>query len=210
MLGAGRREAVVRAANGRLSREMWEAHRIAAGWRRVSALVLACALGCASSPEIPAQDSSTRRIEVEVLRLTNAYRLSRSLPPLREAPSLALLARGHSSDLARRRPTHVDHLGLRNRFERASDSIALVSFAENVARMGRKRPRPATWVVDSWVASGVHRKNIEGDYDLIGVGVFRREDGYYFFTQIFGGTAKTARTDRGSPAVARQGRHPKP
>ena len=171
---------------------MGAADRIATGWRWVFALALAGAgaFGCASSPEVPVQDPSTRRIELEVLRLTNAYRSSRSLAPLREAPTLALLARGHSSDLARRGPTHVDHLGLRSRFERASESISLTAFSENVARMGRKRPRPANWVVESWVASGVHRKNIEGDYDLVGVGVFLREDGYYFFTQIFGGTAQ--------------------
>ena len=165
-------------------------HWIAAGRGWVVAFSLAGVLGCTSSPEFPAQDPSTRRIEVEVVRLTNAYRRSRLLPPLREAPSLAVLARGHSDDLARRRPTHVDHLGLRDRFERASESIELISFSENVARMGRKRPRPATWVVDSWVASAPHRKNIEGDYDLVGVGVFRREDGYYFFTQILAGTEK--------------------
>jgi uncharacterized protein YkwD len=176
----------------------------------VCALGLAGALGCASIPELPAQDPSTRRIEIEVLRLTNAYRRARSLPPLREAPSLALLARGHSDDLARRRPTHVDHLGLRDRFERASESIALISFSENVARMGRKRPEPATWVVDGWVASESHRKNIEGAYDVVGIGVFRREDGYYFFTQIFGGTAETKRPSRGAAAVARKRRRPKP
>ena len=185
-----RREAEARVANDRLSSVMRVAHRIAAEWGWVAALALAGALGCASSPEPSAQDPSTRRIEIEVLRLTNAYRSTRSLPLLREAPQLAQLARGHSGDLARRRPTHVDHLGLRNRFERASESIALISFSENVARMGRKRPEPATWVVDGWVASEVHRKNIEGEYDLVGVGVVRREDGYYFFTQIFGGTAK--------------------
>jgi uncharacterized protein YkwD len=179
---------------------MGSVHRIvtARGW--VSALALACALGCASTPEFPAQDPSTRQVEVEVLRLTNAYRQSRSLPPLREAPALAGLARGHSSDLARRRPKHVDHVGLRNRFERASESVSLISFAENVARMGRKLPQPATWVVDSWVASKVHRRNIEGEYDLVGVGVFRREDGYYFFTQIFGGTPKTAPPSRRAAA----------
>ena len=189
---------------------MGESQRLAAGWGWVSALALAGALACASSPEFPAQDPSTRRIEVEVLRLTNAYRLSRSLAPLLEAPSLALLARGHSSDLARRGPTHVDHLGLRDRFERASESIALISFSENVARMGRKRPQPATWVVESWVASEIHRRNIEGDYDLVGVGVFRREDGYYFFTQIFAGTAKTALPNRRAAAGPHKRRRPKP
>jgi len=172
---------------------MLECHRIAAGRAWGAALALVCVLGCASSPDLPAQDPATRRIEIEVLRLTNAYRRSQSLPPLREAPALAGLARGHSGDLARRRPTHVDHLGFMNRFERASKSIALISFSENVARMGRKRPRPANWVVDSWVASAIHRKNIEGDYDVVGVGVFRREDGYYFFTQIFGGVAERSR-----------------
>jgi uncharacterized protein YkwD len=169
---------------------MRKSNRIAAGGGWIATLALIGALGCASSSELDAQDPATRRIEVEVLRLTNVYRGSRSLPPLREAHALAELARGHSGDLARRRPTHVDHLGFRNRFERASRSVALISFSENVARMGLKRPDPATWVVDSWVASAIHRKNIEGDYDLVGIGVFRREDRYYFFTQILGGTAR--------------------
>lgn len=164
--------------------------RIVSGWGWVAALALAGVIGCTSSPRLPAQNPATRRIEVEVLALTNTYRRSRSLPPLREAASLTELARGHSGDLARRRPIHVDHLGFRSRFDRASESLPLVSFSENVARMGIRRPQPANWVVDSWVASGVHRKNIEGDFDLVGVGVFQREDGYYFFTQIFGGTAR--------------------
>ena len=168
---------------------MREAQRIAAGRGWVATLALAGALGCAGPPELPAQDSSARQIEVEVLRLTNAYRRSRSLSPLREAPGLARLARGHSSELARRRSSRVDHSGLRKRFERASESIALTGFAENVARMGRKRSQPATWVVDGWAASDIHRQNLEGDYDLVGVGVVRREDGSYFFTQIFAGTA---------------------
>jgi len=189
---------------------MLEAHRIASRTSWVSALAIAIAFGCASSPELPAQDASTRRIEVEVLRLTNAYRRSRSLPALREAPSLALLARGHSSDLARRRPTHVDHEGFRNRFERASESIGLISFSENVARMGRKRPRPASWVVESWVASSIHRKNLEGDYDVVGIGIFRREDGYYFFTQIFGGKAKPVPQPRTAAAGAPKRRRSKP
>jgi len=189
-------EVEVWTAIGRFQTLMRKACRIASIWRWGCGLALAASLGCAASPERPVQDPSLRRVEVEVLRLTNDYRRSRSLPPLREAETLAALARGHSSDLARRRPKHVDHLGLRSRFERASESFSLISFAENVARMGRERPRPASWVVDSWVASGAHRKHIEGDYDLIGVGVFLREDGYYFFTQIFGGTAKSARTAR--------------
>jgi uncharacterized protein YkwD len=198
-----------RAPIDRLNRVMWGVQRISAV-RGLSALALAFALGCASPPEFPAQNPSTRGIEVEVFRLTNAYRQSRSLPPLHEASSLALLARGHSSDLARRGPKHVDHLGLRNRFERASESISLVSFSENVARMGRKRPQPATWVVDSWVASESHRKNIEGNYDLVGIGVFRREDGYYFFTQIFGGTAGPTPPRRGPAAIADKRRRQKP
>jgi uncharacterized protein YkwD len=161
---------------------------LATCWGGVVLFALTGMPGCAGRTQLPAQDSTTRRIEIEVLRLTNAYRQSHSLPAVREEPSLAVLAREHSGDLARRRPTRVDHQGLRKRFERASGTLTLVSFAENVARMGRKRPDPATWVVEGWAASAAHRKNIEGDYDLMGVGVFRREDGDYFFTQIFAGT----------------------
>lgn len=172
---------------------MRQTDRISTGrlWGWVAALAIAAAPGCTSPVETSAQNPSSRQVEIEILRLTNAYRRSQSLPPVREAPALADLARGHSSDLAQRRPRHVDHLGMRDRFDRASESIPLISFSENVARMGRKRPEPATWVVEGWVASDSHRKNIEGNYDLVGIGVFRREDGYYFFTQIFGGTPKT-------------------
>ena len=53
--------------------------------------------------------------------------------------------------------------------------------AENVA-FGKLS---AEGVVKGWINSPRHRKNIEGDYMYMGVGVAKDSKGISFFTQIF-------------------------
>jgi uncharacterized protein YkwD len=40
-------------------------------------------------------------------------------------------------------------------------------------------------VVDNWLKSPGHRRNIEGKYTITGIGVAKSSDGTIFFTQIF-------------------------
>jgi uncharacterized protein YkwD len=40
-------------------------------------------------------------------------------------------------------------------------------------------------VVDGWLNSPGHRRNIEGDFRLTGIGIAKRSDGMVYFTQIF-------------------------
>ena len=55
--------------------------------------------------------------------------------------------------------------------------------AENVAyNMGIADPGKAA--VDGWIKSPGHRKNLLGNYNFMGIGVFNA-NGNYFFTQIF-------------------------
>jgi uncharacterized protein YkwD len=158
--------------------------------RRLAFAGLFCALAiaCAARPELLAPDEDTRPIEIEIVRLINEHRRVRSLPALRDDPLLAALARGHSGTMARD-GAPSDHDGFRGRFHRASATLPLTSFAENVARMHVKRPRPASWVVSSWLESQVHREHIEGPFGLTGIGVVRSAKGDFYFTQIFAETA---------------------
>ena len=53
--------------------------------------------------------------------------------------------------------------------------------AENVA----EGPMSAREVVDGWLHSPGHRRNIEGDFRLTGIGVATARNGMIYFTQIF-------------------------
>jgi uncharacterized protein YkwD len=56
--------------------------------------------------------------------------------------------------------------------------------AENVA-FNQGYTDPATVAVKGWIKSDGHRKNMEGDFDLTGIGIAQNARGEYFFTQIF-------------------------
>jgi uncharacterized protein YkwD len=46
-------------------------------------------------------------------------------------------------------------------------------------------PMGAREVVDGWLRSPGHRRNIEGDFRLTGIGVATARNGMVYFTQIF-------------------------
>jgi uncharacterized protein YkwD len=74
------------------------------------------------------------------------------------------------------------HDGFDNRIADIRKSAGFIrGAAENVA-YGQLT---AAQVVDGWLNSPGHKKNIEGDYNLTGIGTVQREDGVIYFTQIF-------------------------
>jgi uncharacterized protein YkwD len=64
--------------------------------------------------------------------------------------------------------------------------MALRRTAENVA-FDQGHPDPPAAAVRGWLASCGHRENIEGPYELTGVGVVSNAKGEVYFTQIFVG-----------------------
>ena len=59
-----------------------------------------------------------------------------------------------------------------------------MGIAENVGyNMGYSDP--AGRVVERWLNSPGHKKNIEGNYNLTGIGVIQADQVTYYFTQIF-------------------------
>ena len=120
-------------------------------------------------------------MEGEILTLVNRHRSQRGLRPLANDPRVAEIARRHSAAMSGRRG--IDHDGFDSRAAEIGRFLPLRGMAENVAL--DSRPDPARSAVKGWLGSPGHLQNIEGDFDVTGIGVVRGADGVNYFTQIF-------------------------
>ena len=74
------------------------------------------------------------------------------------------------------------HAGFDQRIDALLDNIkGSDAAAENVAY----GPKSAEDVVKMWLNSSGHRKNIEGNFNLTGIGIAQDKDGRPYCTQIF-------------------------
>ncbi len=120
-------------------------------------------------------------MEKEILQLINQYRASKGLPTLKDLPLMSQEARKHSLNMASGKIS-FGHLG----FETRKDIVVaqyknMSRFAENVA-YGAKSAKE---VVDGWIKSPGHKKNIEGDFSFSGIGVARNSKNQLYYTQLF-------------------------
>ena len=122
-------------------------------------------------------------LELYVHELVNGHRATLGLKPLALIPEISDIARVHSRDMATGRVA-FSHVGFDGRGAEISKSIPYRTFAENVA-MNYGLRTPGATAVSGWLQSPGHRRNIEGSFDLTGIGIVRSEDGTYFFTQLF-------------------------
>jgi uncharacterized protein YkwD len=127
---------------------------------------------------VHAQD---RSIDEQILMVTNKYRAEKGRAPLKLSNEVSKQARKHSRNMAKRL-VGFGHEGFDNRAASIKSKLGFIkAIAENVA-YGQ---RSAKEVVDGWMKSPGHRKNILGDFDLLGVGVASARDGTIYYTQIF-------------------------
>lgn len=121
------------------------------------------------------------QFQQSVLDYVNQYRKTKGLASLKMMPIITVEALKHSKNMADGR-VDFGHNGFEGRADRLMSQIEQSNaIAENVA-YGKFT---AQEVVNRWIQSAGHRKNIEGKFNLTGVGIVRRTDGYLFFTQIF-------------------------
>ena len=144
-------------------------------WSLASTILL---LACSEDPAINAP--AIVAIEEEILVLVNAHREANKLDPLVSVEIMASEARAHSQNMANG-TSLFNHDGFDGRIGRIKDAIGGSSSGENIAK-GQKN---AQAVMESWLSSPGHKANIEGNFDLIGIGVARKDNGPLFFTQIF-------------------------
>jgi len=120
-------------------------------------------------------------LEDEVFQLVNEYRVSKGLPELVLNANITAECRVHSKNMALG-TVPFGHDGFDARVETLSRQIEGVTGAAENVLYGATSAQQA---VDLWLNSTGHRENIEGNYSLTGIGVFKAANGDYYFTQIF-------------------------
>lgn len=162
------------------------------GWRPgligMLALMTACspwfALPASYPPVPPAEPAELRAYEATIVRLVNEDRAVLGLAPLEVDPLLVAIALGHSADMAEG-SVDFGHEGFEDRADRAIEELGVRRVGENVAVNNFRLTASPGRVLRDWLGSPPHRENIEGLFDLTGVGVVQSQDGRFFVTQMF-------------------------
>lgn len=131
----------------------------------------------------PSTSSHLSPLETSIYEQVNQYRKSRNLSPLTLDARISEQARLHSQAMANGK-VPFSHNGFEQRVKAIAKSISYRSAAENVA-YNEGYTDPARQAVEGWLNSPGHLTNIEGDFNLTGVGVVKNAQGQYYFTQIF-------------------------
>lgn len=134
-----------------------------------------------STASSPNKEIRLPGMEKNILYYINEHRKSIGLPALIMLDVASEKAVEHSEDMAKRK-TGFGHEGFESRVRYIASKAGTISAAaENVA-YGQLSARE---VVDGWLHSRGHKKNIEGNYDFTGIGLARDASGIIYFTQIF-------------------------
>lgn len=135
-----------------------------------------------SKDEISEDDielSETLSMADEILQIVNSHRASIGKDPLEFNTLANDLAYEHTLYMiAQRDISHDD-------FDNRSDRLIV---EENASRTGENvayGQRSAKAVMEAWLNSSGHRRNIEGDFTHIGIAVIKNNSGTYYYTQIF-------------------------
>lgn len=169
--------------------------------RLILLLLLGCGLvatiACASKPTSSSKNTSSSaskpaaprpvgtastapKLEDDILELINKHRRSKGLPALTNNLVIETEARRHSMAMATKR-IPFGHEGFNIRSKIVTSKVpGTNAVAENVAFGSTAKE-----VVDGWLNSPGHKKNIEGNYKLTGIGVARDQQSKLYFTQIF-------------------------
>jgi uncharacterized protein YkwD len=141
-----------------------------------------------TSPPSPEKMAALSDQESKILKLVNAERGRAGLKPLRFSARLAVIARGHSNDMAMRRYldySSPDGIGPAQRVRGAGISYDAVG--ENIY-MGdyREDETIPERAVERWLASAEHRATmLSREFTDTGVGIARSGDGSIYVTQDF-------------------------
>ncbi|HQN01517.1 MAG TPA: CAP domain-containing protein [Candidatus Hydrogenedentes bacterium] len=125
--------------------------------------------------------------EEDVFQQINALRSQYGLPALFLDTCIARVARGHSRDMAEN--DYLDHVNLcgENHGARLNDGgVIWKSSGENLGFYPSSDSDPVTPIVNAWMESQSHRKNIlTREYTHSGIGIALNDAGGVYITQNF-------------------------
>jgi uncharacterized protein YkwD len=128
----------------------------------------------------PPQNNDLGTMEADILRFVNEDRKQHNLPMLQINDRESSLAEKHSTNMADGK-TKFGHDGFEKRAKTIQKELGSVEVGENVAE-GQMTARE---VVDGWLNSPGHKRNIEGNFTLTGIGYAVNKKGIIYFTEIF-------------------------
>ncbi len=120
------------------------------------------------------------QMQKDILQFVNNDRRQHGLPDLELESLESSLAGKHSRDMAGGQ-VPFGHDGFNKRAKEIQKALGSTEVGENVAS-GNMTARE---VVDGWLNSPGHKRNIEGNFTHTGIGYARDKKGNIFFTQIF-------------------------
>jgi uncharacterized protein YkwD len=124
-----------------------------------------------------------------ILYYVNNYRVKHHLPALQLNMTVSNEAAKHSQAMASK-IVGFGHAHFNERIKRLYQQFdPCRGGAENVAYYKTDAKR----LVDAWVSSPGHRRNIMGQYNVTGIGIAYGKTGWAYYTQIFLHTDKSAR-----------------
>lgn len=129
------------------------------------------------------KNSNFEKMEDELVQMINAIRLEEGLSPLKQHKELAVCARQHSDNMAKK-IVKFGHDGFEDRSKQMKNKIKLQSFGENVAYSFNVE-NPLKAAVKGWMNSTGHKRNILGNFNLTGIGISYNKEGYCYITQLF-------------------------
>jgi uncharacterized protein YkwD len=141
-----------------------------------------------TTPPSPEKVSGLTEQESEILGLVNQQRVRGGLAPLKFSPRLAVVARGHSYDMAMRHYlAHNSPDGVAPADRISGVGIGYRAVGENIYMDDNADsagvPRRA---LDGWLKSPEHLANIiSGKFTETGVGIAQSADGSTYVTQDF-------------------------
>jgi len=144
-------------------------------------LLVAALLAAAEEPA----GTPLRTLEQRILEYVNRRRSEASLAPLRRHSGLDSIARRHSQRMASDKVA-FGHTGLDERQAEVERLVSLARLAENLSEHPEAQleavPEQA---VALWLESPGHRTNLDGSFDLTGIGAAANAEGSVFLTEIF-------------------------
>ncbi len=126
-------------------------------------------------------DQNDALIHKAILHQINQYRITHGLPMLTLDQRISEEAARHSREMAQHQ-VPFGHQKFEQRVARLYKNIKnATGAAENVAFNYKN----ADVVVKGWIQSPGHRRNIQGHYNLTGIGTARDKQGRIYYTQLF-------------------------
>lgn len=125
-------------------------------------------------------DYSYNDSEIELMQLINQHRENIGLKALIKVNHISFKSEEHSNYMIANRVVNHDNFTVR------SENIMRVLGAHSVGENVAYNYKTSDAVLIAWLASGDHKKNIEGDYTHFGIAIkIDAENGRKYYTNIF-------------------------